>query len=118
MRTAAKRRAIRNALYRLGLHTTPKAIAHALREQGVLVDEGLVRQVRFEMLKEAAGGKAGKVAGRATFPAGIAVTILTTRCFAASSASCGTPDAIRFNLGVSRALARPFTLGTSVPIFS
>jgi hypothetical protein len=69
MRTAGTKRAIRNALYRLGLHTTPKAVAHVLREQGVLVDEGLVRQVRFEMLKEAARGKVGKVARRATFPA-------------------------------------------------
>ena len=69
MRTASTKRAIRNALHRLGLHTTPKAVAHALREQGVLADEGLVRQVRFEMLKEAGRGKAGKVARRVTFPA-------------------------------------------------
>ena len=69
MRTPDKRRAIRNALYRLGLHTTPKAVAHVLREQGVLVDEGLVRQVRFEMLKEAARGKVGKIARRVTVPA-------------------------------------------------
>ena len=69
MRTAGTKRAIRNALYRLGLHTTPKAIAHVLREQGVLVDEGLVRQVRFEMLKEAVRGKVGKVARRVTVPA-------------------------------------------------
>jgi hypothetical protein len=39
-----------------------------LREQGVLVDEGLVRQVRFEMVEEAARGKVGKVARRVTFP--------------------------------------------------
>ena len=69
MRTPDKRRAVRNALHRLGLHTTPKAVAHALKEQGVLADEGLVRQVRFEMLKEAARGKVGKVARRVTFPA-------------------------------------------------
>ena len=69
MRTAGKKRAIRNALYRLGLHTTPEAIARVLRGQGVLVDEGLVRQVRFEMLKEAARGKVGKIARRVTVPA-------------------------------------------------
>ena len=69
MRTASTKRAIRNALHRLGLHTTPEAIAHVLRGQGVLVDEGLVRQVRFEMLKEATRGKVGKVARRVTLPA-------------------------------------------------
>ena len=69
MGTPDNRRAIRNAFYRLGLHTAPKAIAHALLEQGVLVDEGLVRQVRFEMVKEAARGKVGKVARRVTVPA-------------------------------------------------
>jgi hypothetical protein len=68
MRTAGTKRAIRNALYRLGLHTTPKAVADVLRGQGVLVDEGLVRQVRFEMLKEAARGKVGKVARPAPPP--------------------------------------------------
>jgi hypothetical protein len=46
MRTAGTKRAIRNAFYRLGLHTTPKAIARGLREQGVLVDEGFVRAIR------------------------------------------------------------------------
>jgi hypothetical protein len=69
MRTPDKRRAIRNALHRLGLHTTPKAIAQVLREPGVLVDEGFVRQVRFEMLKEAARERVGKVARRVTVPA-------------------------------------------------
>ena len=69
MCTPDKRRAVRNALCRLGLHTTPKAVAHVLREQGVLVDEGLVRQVRFEMVREAARGKVGKVARRVTLPA-------------------------------------------------
>lgn len=62
MRTTDKKRAIRNALYRLGLHTAPKAVAHALTEEGILVDEGLVRQVRIEMLKETPRGKVGKVA--------------------------------------------------------
>jgi hypothetical protein len=61
MRTTGKRRAIRSALYRLGLHATPQAVVHALRERGVQVDETLVRQVRFEMLKESTGARVGKV---------------------------------------------------------
>jgi hypothetical protein len=46
-----KRQAIRLAFSRLGLHTTPQGIVAALAQQGVQVDEGLVRQVRFEVLK-------------------------------------------------------------------
>jgi hypothetical protein len=42
MRTTGKRRAIRNAFFRLGLHTPPKGTVDALREQGVLVDVQLV----------------------------------------------------------------------------
>jgi hypothetical protein len=52
MRTTSTKRAIRNAFTRLGLHATPKAVVHALAQQGVQVDEELVRQVRFEILKE------------------------------------------------------------------
>jgi hypothetical protein len=51
MRTTGKKRAIRSALQRLGLHTTPKAVAHALMQQGIVVDEGLVRRVRLDLLK-------------------------------------------------------------------
>jgi hypothetical protein len=61
MRTTGTKRAIRNAFFRLGLHATPKAVAQALTDQAVQVDEELVRQVRFEMLKEATGGRVGKV---------------------------------------------------------
>ena len=61
MRTTGKKRAIRNAFFCLGLHATPKAVAHALRQQGVQVDEGFVRQVRIEMLKEGTRARAGKV---------------------------------------------------------
>jgi hypothetical protein len=57
MRTSSSKRAIRNAFYRLGLHATPKAVVQALGEQGIRVDEGLVRQVRFEMLKETTGAR-------------------------------------------------------------
>ncbi|MBV9122714.1 MAG: hypothetical protein JO112_05115, partial [Planctomycetes bacterium] len=60
MGTTSKKRGIRNALFRLGLHTTPKAVAHVLREQGIQVGEELVRQVRIEVLKEAAGARAAR----------------------------------------------------------
>jgi hypothetical protein len=69
MRTAGKKRAIRHALYRLGLHATPKAVVHALRERGVQVDEELVRQVRIEMLKESTEARVGKVARQVPSPA-------------------------------------------------
>jgi hypothetical protein len=61
MRTTGTKRAIRNAFYRLGLHTTPKAVVQALGEQGIPVDEEVVRQVRFEVLKETTGARVGKV---------------------------------------------------------
>jgi hypothetical protein len=69
MRTAGKKRAIRDAYVRLGLHATPKAVVHALAQQGVLVDEELVRRVRFGMLKESTGAGVGKVARPVPSPA-------------------------------------------------
>jgi hypothetical protein len=54
MPTTGKKRAIRHAFHRLGLHTAPRAVARALAQQGVQVGGDLVRQVRIEMLKEAA----------------------------------------------------------------
>ena len=69
MRTTSKKRAIRNALYRLGLHTTPKGVVDALEQQGILVDAELVRQVRFELLKETTGARIGKVARAVPSPA-------------------------------------------------
>jgi len=53
MRTTRTKRAIRDAFFRLGLHATPRAVVHALAQQGVQVAEEFVRQVRFELLKEA-----------------------------------------------------------------
>jgi hypothetical protein len=44
--------AIRLAFFRFGLHTAPKGIVGALAQQGMHVNEELVRQVRFEMLKQ------------------------------------------------------------------
>jgi len=55
MRTTSTKRAIKNTFYRLGLHTTPKGVVRVLAQQGVRVNEELVRQVRFEMLIETAG---------------------------------------------------------------
>jgi hypothetical protein len=49
MRTASNKQAIQNALYRLGLHTTSKGVVDALAQQGILVDEELVRAVLVEM---------------------------------------------------------------------
>jgi hypothetical protein len=61
MRTAGKKRAIRNALSRLGLHATPKAVVQALGWQGVRVTEELVRLVRFEMLAVTTRARISKV---------------------------------------------------------
>lgn len=61
MRTTCMKRAIRNAFFRLGLHTTPKEVVSALREQDIQVDEQLVRAVRFEMLKEEAEEKVARM---------------------------------------------------------
>ena len=60
MRTTGKKRAVRKALVRLGLHATAKAIAHALAQQGVRVSEELVRQVKFELVKETTGPRVAK----------------------------------------------------------
>ena len=69
MRTAGKKRAVRNAFFRLGLHTTPKAVVHALRERGVQVDEELVRQVRIELVRETTGARVGKASRLVSSPA-------------------------------------------------
>jgi hypothetical protein len=69
MRTAGKVRAIRNAFFRLGLHATPRAVVHALAQQGIQVDEGLVRQVPFEFLKGSTGARVGKASRPVKLPA-------------------------------------------------
>jgi hypothetical protein len=69
MRTTGTKRTIRNAFFRLGLHATPKAVAHALAQQGVQVDEEFVRRVRFEMLKESTGARNTEVPGALPSPA-------------------------------------------------
>jgi hypothetical protein len=57
MRTISMKRAIRNTFFRLGPHATPKAVVHTLARQGIQVSAELVRQVRFELLKETTGGR-------------------------------------------------------------
>jgi hypothetical protein len=68
MRTTGKKRAIRNAFDRLGLHTTPKGVVEALAQQGIKVDEELVRQVRFDMLKETTRGRVATVSRAIPLP--------------------------------------------------
>jgi hypothetical protein len=69
MRTTGKKYVVRSALCRLGLHTTPKAVVQALAQQGVQVGEGLVRLVRFEMLKETTKATAVRVPRQVPPPA-------------------------------------------------
>jgi hypothetical protein len=61
MRTSTTKRAIRNIFFRLGLHTKPKAVVHALRERGIQVDEQLIQQVHFALLKESHRASIGRV---------------------------------------------------------
>jgi hypothetical protein len=49
-----RRRAIQKALGRLGMQASNKEVVAALAECGIGVTEGLVRQVKIEMLKETA----------------------------------------------------------------
>jgi hypothetical protein len=50
----SKKRAIQNTLGRLGMQASNQEVVAALAEVGIGVTEGLIRQVRVEMLKEAA----------------------------------------------------------------
>jgi hypothetical protein len=52
--SGGKRRAVRNALGRLGLHAGDGQVVRELERQGVSVSGELVRAVRVEMLKETA----------------------------------------------------------------
>ena len=69
MQMTGKKRAIRNAFYRLGLHATPKGVVEVLAQQGIKVDEEFVRQVRFDMLKESTGGRVATVSRPVPLPA-------------------------------------------------
>jgi hypothetical protein len=60
MNPTTKKKAIRHAFFRLGLHTKPKGVVHALAQQGIAVDEEFVREVRIELLKETTDHKPAK----------------------------------------------------------
>ena len=51
---SSRTRAIQNTLARLGMQASPEQVAAALANFGIVVNEALVRQVRVEMLKQAA----------------------------------------------------------------
>jgi hypothetical protein len=50
----SKTRAIQNTLARLGMQASPTQVVATLADLGIGVNEGLVRQVKVEMLKETA----------------------------------------------------------------
>jgi hypothetical protein len=50
----SRARAIQNALARLGMQARPAQVVAALADIGIVVNEALVRQVRVEMLNQAA----------------------------------------------------------------
>jgi hypothetical protein len=59
----SKTRAIQNALDRLGMQASPQQVVAALAEFGIDVNGGLVRQVKLEMLKQAAKVERQQVKG-------------------------------------------------------
>jgi hypothetical protein len=69
MRTTGKKREIRNAFLRQGLHTTPRTVVNTLAQQGIHVDEEFVRQVRFEMLNNVTKTTVARVPRPVTLPA-------------------------------------------------
>lgn len=52
----SRKRAIRDTLGRLGMQASNREVVAALAEVGIGVTEGLVRQVKVELLKGAARG--------------------------------------------------------------
>ncbi len=68
MRTIGKKRAIRRAFFRLGLHTTPKGVVDALKHQDVQVTEELIRKVRFQILKESTEARPAKASKPVQLP--------------------------------------------------
>ena len=56
-----RRRAIQNTLGRLGMQASNREVVAALAECGMSVTEELVRQVKVEMLKDAANAERRKV---------------------------------------------------------
>jgi hypothetical protein len=58
---SSRTRAIQNTLARLGMQASPEQVVAALANFGIDVNEGLVRQVKLEMLKQAAKVKRQQV---------------------------------------------------------
>jgi hypothetical protein len=52
MRAGSKKKAVADALFRLGLHARAEAVVQKLAEQGITVSEALVKLVRLELLKK------------------------------------------------------------------
>ena len=50
----SRTRAIKNALARLGMQASPTQVVAAMADIGIVVNEALVRQVKVELLKQAA----------------------------------------------------------------
>jgi hypothetical protein len=48
----SRKRAIADALFRLGMHARAEAVVRALAEQGIRASAGLVALVRLELLKK------------------------------------------------------------------
>ena len=65
-----RRRAIQKTLGRLGMQASNREVVAALAECGMSVTEELVRQVKVEMLKEAANVERQKVTVPDRFQAG------------------------------------------------
>ena len=57
----SRTRAIQNTLARLGMQASSKQVVAALAEFGIDVNEGLVRQVKVDMLKQAAKSERQRV---------------------------------------------------------
>ena len=69
MRNETRKHAIRNAIFRLGMQSSPKDVIRALEQQGIEVSEELVRLVRIELLKDTTDGRVAKVARPVLSPA-------------------------------------------------
>lgn len=57
----SRTRAIQNALARLGMAASPAQVVAALAGLGIVVNEALVRQVKVELLMQAAKGERQRV---------------------------------------------------------
>jgi hypothetical protein len=63
-RRARKKRAVKDALSRLGLQARPAEVVAALAARGIAVSQGLVRAVAFELLRVEARAERQRCRGR------------------------------------------------------